>query len=113
MKQVEMYGESPIRTPQLAKLADESLLFDRACCQYPLCGPSRASLMLSMYPIRSGITWNKAGLSGIVRRRGDAMQVATMPAWFRKHGYVTVGGGKLDGTDKRIFSYIGIECRYL
>ena len=63
MKQVELYGHNKIKTPSLKNLAEDAVLFDRAYCQYPLCGPSRASLFLSQYPSTSGILWNQGGKS--------------------------------------------------
>ncbi|WP_440873659.1 sulfatase [Thalassotalea sp. PLHSN55] len=95
MKQIELYGDSAIKTPALSELANESMLFDRAYAQYPLCGPSRASLFISKYPSNSGITWNQGGKSESVQKRAKKMGVETMPAYFRKNGYVTIGGGKL------------------
>lgn len=95
MKQVELYGHDECKTPNLAELASDSLLFDRAYCQYPLCGPSRASLMLSKYPDHSGITWNQGGKSASVQKKGKSLGITTMPAYFKNHGYITVGGGKL------------------
>ena len=95
MKQVELYGNPLIKTPELQKLAKQSMVFDRAYCQYPLCGPSRASLMLSKYPDISGITYNQAGKSSIVQKKAEKMGIQTMPAYFKANGYITVGGGKL------------------
>ena len=95
MKQVEFYGYSEVKTPNLNKLAQESTLFDRAYCQYPLCGPSRASFMLSKYPDQTGITFNQAGKSSKVHEKARKMSLMTMPAYFRKHGYFSLGGGKL------------------
>lgn len=95
MKQVEVYGHDETKTPHLSTFADEALLFDRAYCQFPLCGPSRASMMLSKYPENSGITWNQAGKSANTQRVGRKLGVSTLPAFFKHHGYITVGGGKL------------------
>jgi len=95
MKQVQLYGNDEIKTPHLNKLAETSTVFDRAYCQYPLCGPSRASLMLSKYPDNTGITFNKAGKSSKVHEKAKKMSMMTMPAYFRKHGYLSVGGGKI------------------
>jgi len=37
-------------TPNIDKLASEGMLYTSAYCQYPVCGPSRASLMFGYYP---------------------------------------------------------------
>ena len=95
MKQMELYGHNKIKTPELSKLAKEALVFDRAYCQYPLCGPSRAALMTSKYPDVSGITWNQAGKSSTVQKKAKEMGIKTLPAYFKSQGYLTVGGGKL------------------
>lgn len=44
------YGNAVCETPHLDRLASEGVLFERAFCQYPVCGPSRASLMTGLYP---------------------------------------------------------------
>ena len=82
MKQVSLYGYNEIKTPELSKLAETSTLFDRAYCQYPLCGPSRASMMLSKYPDKTGITFNQAGKSSKVHTKAKAMSLITMPAYL-------------------------------
>ena len=37
-------------TPNLDEFASRSLLFKNAYCQFPVCGPSRASFLTSRYP---------------------------------------------------------------
>ena len=39
------YGNDDVYTPNLDKLARNGVVFGNAHVQYPLCGPSRASLM--------------------------------------------------------------------
>ena len=95
MKQVELYGNPDIKTPELNKLAEDAVKFDRAYCQYPLCGPSRAAMMMSKYPGSSGVVWNQAGKSSAVHKKAESLKVETMPAYFKQHGYITIGGGKL------------------
>jgi arylsulfatase A-like enzyme len=95
MKQVELYGNETIKTPELNKLAAEAMLFDCAYCQYPLCGPSRAAMMMSKYPNKSGITWNQGGKSDSVQKKARSLGVETLPAFFKQNGYITLGGGKL------------------
>ena len=40
------FGNPIIKTPNLDKLAARGVKFERAYCQYPLCGPSRASFIM-------------------------------------------------------------------
>ena len=44
------YENTICQTPNIDKLASEGMLYTRAYCQYPVCGPSRASLMFGYYP---------------------------------------------------------------
>ncbi|MDE6967689.1 MAG: sulfatase-like hydrolase/transferase, partial [Clostridia bacterium] len=43
-----------IKTPNLDRLAEEGMLFDRAYCPNPTCSPSRASILTGMYPSEHG-----------------------------------------------------------
>ncbi len=44
------YGDSLAITPNIDKLAQQGVIFNNAHVQYPLCGPSRVSLMTGLYP---------------------------------------------------------------
>src|SRR5690606_37164242 len=44
------YENTMSRTPHINKLASEGMKYTRAYCQFPVCGPSRASLMFGYYP---------------------------------------------------------------
>lgn len=44
-----------IQTPNLRRLMEKSVVFTRACCNSPLCTPSRASLATGRYPSRCGV----------------------------------------------------------
>lgn len=49
------YGDPFCKTPNIDKLAGQSLVFDRAYCQGTVCGPSRTSFMFSRYKGRGAI----------------------------------------------------------
>ncbi len=77
------------QTPNLNKLAAQSLTFDRAYCQYPVCGPSRASFLSGLYPESTGVLNNNSDI------RNTRPNSPSMPAFFKKHGYWTGGVGKI------------------
>jgi arylsulfatase A-like enzyme len=57
------YGNKKIHSPNLAKLASESVIFQRAYVTHPVCTPSRSSLMTGMWPHTTGCTKNSVPLS--------------------------------------------------
>lgn len=44
------YGNNLVKTPNIDKLAEQGVMFENAHVQYPLCSPSRISLMTGLYP---------------------------------------------------------------
>ena len=82
-------GYSPIHTPHLESLAKESINFRRAFCQYPVCGPSRASFLHGLYPESTGVLDNKADI------RTTRPNTVSMPAFFKNNGYWTASVGKV------------------
>lgn len=51
-------GNAHINTPNLDRLMDEGVSFDRTYCQSPVCTPSRASFLTGRYPRTTGTTRN-------------------------------------------------------
>ena len=55
--EINCYGKSKIVSPNMDKLAAHSLVYNKAYCQVPVCGPSRVSTLSGMYPRSTG-QWN-------------------------------------------------------
>lgn len=83
------YGDPLAKTPNIDRLAARGVRFDRAYCSFPLCGPSRNSLLTGLYPNSTGILVN-----GQVFRQTIPSQVS-MPQAFRQSGYFAARIGKL------------------
>jgi choline-sulfatase len=83
------YGHPLVKTPNIDELASRGVRFDRAYCQYPLCGPSRASFMTGLYPDQTRILRNGIHL------RETLPDVQTMSQLFRRNGYYATRIGKI------------------
>lgn len=66
------YGDN-VRTPNLDKLASEGVLFERAYCCDPVCGPARSALFTGMYPHTNGIWSNGLALGSDVATIGQRL----------------------------------------
>ena len=82
------YGSTALQTPNMDRLADQGMLFERAYCQESICHASRASFFTGMYPEpHDGYNFRtpvEKGLPGVVN----------LPALFKNNGYHTVGINK-------------------
>jgi iduronate 2-sulfatase len=83
------YGVKQVITPHIDKLAAAGVLFDRAYCQFPVCGQSRASIMMGLRPNTSGFLKKRDNLR---RLQPD---VVTLGQFFQKKGYVSARVGKI------------------
>ncbi|MFW5856982.1 MAG: sulfatase [Planctomycetota bacterium] len=52
------HGNPAMATPNLDRLVNEGISFDRCYAQNPVCMPSRASFMTGCYPQQTGVTTN-------------------------------------------------------
>ncbi|MBL9213744.1 MAG: sulfatase [Opitutaceae bacterium] len=83
------YGDPVARTPNIDRLAARGVRFDRAYCTYPLCGPSRNSMLTGLYPNSTGIVANSQ-----IFRQTIPNQLSLSQA-FRQAGYFAGRIGKL------------------
>jgi arylsulfatase A-like enzyme len=83
------YGDPLAKTPHIDKLAARGVLFQHAYCTFPLCGPSRNSLLTGLYPNSTGIIANAQ-----IFRQTIPNQLS-MPQAFRQQGYFAARIGKL------------------
>lgn len=81
---LSVYGNAEVHTPNVERLAQRGMVFDRAYCQFPVCTASRASLMSGRYPDElAGANGSYSNLDAVLGAD------ATMPEHFRLHGYVS------------------------
>ena len=83
------YGDPLVKTPNIDRLAARGVRFDLANCTFPLCGPSRNSMLTGLYPNSTGILTN----SQIFRQ--TIPEAISMPQCFRQQGYFAGRIGKL------------------
>ena len=83
------YGHPQVKTPHIDRLARRGVLFSSAFCQFPLCGPSRASFLTGMYPDQTLV------LRNAIYIREHIPNVVTLPQMFRRNGYFATRIGKM------------------
>jgi iduronate 2-sulfatase len=83
------YGDPRAKTPNLDRLAARGVRFDRAYCSFPLCGPSRNSMLTGLYPNSTGILANQQ----IFRQTIPSQH--SLPQAFRLSGYFAARIGKM------------------
>jgi len=83
------YGNKQIKTPNIDALGADGDLFNNSFCSYPVCTPSRYSLITGLYVREHG------GYSNHCTLRPE---VDTFPAMLKKSGYRTKAVGKMHFT---------------
>src|ERR1051325_5173894 len=83
------YGHPLVKSPNIDRLAKMGVRFDRAYCQFPLCSPSRTSLMTGLRPDLTRTFDLKYHF------RTHLPNAVTIPQMFMNNGYYAARVGKI------------------
>jgi arylsulfatase A-like enzyme len=81
-----VYGSTDMDTPNMQRLANAGLTFDRAFVASPSCAPSRAALLTGMLPQHNGAEANHSR---------PKKELKKLPAYLQELGYEVVAFGKV------------------
>ena len=83
------YGHPEMHTPNIDALAQRGTVFNRAYCQYPMCSPSRTSIITGLRPETTHVLNNSTDF------RQSLPDVVTLPQYFKESSYHTQSVGKI------------------
>jgi uncharacterized sulfatase len=86
---IACYGDPVVKTPNVDRLARRGVRFDRSYCNYPLCNPTRTSLLSGRRPETTQVWDNNTP------PRTHLGNVVFLPEYFKANGYFTARVGKI------------------
>ena len=81
-----VYGATDVKTPNMQRLSDAGMTFNRAFVASPSCAPSRAAFLSGLMPARNGVEPNQVELPPDIKK---------LPAYLHEQGYEVVSFGKV------------------
>jgi choline-sulfatase len=81
-----VYGHPQVKAPNIERLAEGGVVFENAYCNFPICAPSRFSMLSGRLASRIGAYDNAAEFPSAV---------PTMAHYLRRAGYRTCAAGKM------------------
>ena len=86
----DLNGHPQVITPNIKNFAKSAVSFKNAYSNDPMCGPSRSSMLLGVYPHNSSNFWQKSWLQNEV-----LSNTKTIMEKFKENDYNVIGSGKI------------------
>ncbi len=97
--EIACFGGLNAKTPNIDKLADQGLMFNRAYVSMSMCVPTRHELYTGLYPLESGCAWNHGK---------SKPETKSIFHYLADLGYRVGLSGKKHATPLEVFPYINV-----
>ncbi len=94
--ELSVYGQNQISSPNIKALAESGVTFNRAYCNVPVCGASRASILTGVRPTADRFLKYNASITK------ETPTILTLVKHFKNQGYTTISNNKITHLKKDI-----------
>jgi iduronate 2-sulfatase len=94
--ELSIYGQNQIISPNINALAESGVTFNRAYCNVPVCGASRASILTGVRPTADRFLKYNASITK------ETPTILTLVKHFKNQGYTTISNNKVTHLKKDI-----------